>query len=81
MYIDALFAILGWVTGMLVNYLADVLPLRRRFAAPLCTVCQAEIPPVNYWLWPRRCPACGKHRRWRVWLVEVGLLEGVLENR
>ena len=71
MFINILIVLLGVATGMLVNYLADVLPLRRRFSKPLCTACQADMPPVNYWLWPRRCLACGKHRRWRVWLVEA----------
>jgi len=69
--IDILFAILGWVCGALVNYLADVLPWRRRLVAPFCQKCEAPIPLLNYLLWPRRCPVCQHPRRWRTWLVEI----------
>lgn len=62
--------ILGWCVGALVNYLSDVLPWKRRFAAPLCVLCQESIPWKNYFFWPRRCQACGRSRPWRVWVVE-----------
>jgi len=62
---------LGWIAGILVNYLADVLPLRRRLTRPFCIQCDAKVPWLNYLLWPRRCPACGYHRNIRVWVVEI----------
>lgn len=64
-------AVLGWACGAFVNYLSDVLPYRRRFARPFCLACQAPVPPVNYFFWPRRCPACTKPRPARTWLVEA----------
>ncbi len=64
-------AILGWIGGALINYLADVLPYRRRIAAPFCLKCQKPIPLVTYFLWPRRCPSCGERRDGLVWLVEA----------
>lgn len=63
--------ILGWLGGMLVNYLADVLPTRRRLCAPFCQNCQSDLGWVNALLWPRRCAACGRPRGWRSWLVEA----------
>lgn len=65
-----LVACAGWGLGCLVNYLADVLPYRRRLAQPFCLVCQAEQPPLNYFIWPRWCGKCGSRRKVRVWLVE-----------
>ena len=64
-------AILGWAGGALVNYLADVLPARRRLAPPFCLECQHSQAWANYLFWPRRCPACGRRRPWRTWLVEL----------
>lgn len=64
-------AVIGWLAGMLVNYCADVLPWKRRLTAPLCVVCQARMPWVNYLFWPRRCLACSRSRHWRVWAVEA----------
>jgi prepilin signal peptidase PulO-like enzyme (type II secretory pathway) len=66
-----LMLVIGWLAGALVNYCADVLPWKRRFAAPMCVNCQASIPLVNYFFWPRRCLACSERRGWRVWVVEI----------
>ena len=64
-------ALLGWLTGVLVNYLADILPIKRRLGKPICVACHETMPVVNYLLWPRRCPACGSRRAWRTWAVEA----------
>jgi leader peptidase (prepilin peptidase)/N-methyltransferase len=61
----------GWVCGMLVNYLADVLPLRRKLTRPFCIQCDATLSWLNYLLWPRRCAECNYRRSLRVWLVEA----------
>jgi leader peptidase (prepilin peptidase) / N-methyltransferase len=61
----------GWAVGALINYLADVLPYRRRLAYPFCLVCEAKFPILNYLLLPRECPECGSVRRARTWLVEL----------
>ncbi len=61
----------GWVCGAVVNYLADVLPLRRRLARPFCIQCDTTQSWVNYLLWPRKCPTCGLRRNIRVWVVEI----------
>jgi leader peptidase (prepilin peptidase)/N-methyltransferase len=63
--------IVGWISGMIVNYLSDVLPYRRSFAAPFCIQCGAPMKLLNYLFWPRRCEICGKHRSIRSWLVEI----------
>jgi leader peptidase (prepilin peptidase) / N-methyltransferase len=63
--------ILGWVIGMIVNYLADVLPLRRRLTRPFCIQCDNDQLWRNYLIWPRRCPVCDHRRNVRVWVVEV----------
>ena len=68
-YILAIFP--GWVCGALVNYLADVLPLRRRLTRPFCIQCDTTQPWLNYLLWPRKCATCGLRRGLRVWLVEL----------
>jgi len=64
-------ALLGWLTGVLVNYLADILPIKRRFGAPICVACHDPMPGVNYLFWPRRCPECWSRRTWRTWAVEL----------
>ncbi len=61
----------GWVCGALVNYLADVLPLRRRLTKPFCIQCDTDQAWLNYLVWPRKCPTCGLRRSFRVWVVEV----------
>ena len=61
----------GWLFGVVVNYLADVLPLRRRLTKPFCIQCDTTQNWVNYLIWPRKCPTCGYPRSVRVWVVEV----------
>jgi leader peptidase (prepilin peptidase)/N-methyltransferase len=61
----------GWLIGVLVNYVADVLPLRRRLTQPFCIHCDTTQSWVNYLLWPRRCPTCHQPRNIRVWVVEL----------
>ncbi len=61
----------GWLFGVLVNYLADVLPLRRRLTRPFCPQCDSTQPWLNYLIWPRHCLTCNYRRGIRVWLVEV----------
>ncbi len=64
--------LLGWSAGALVNYLADVLPVRRRFARPVCLHCGKHFESTfGYLVWPRRCPHCGKRRKIRTWIVEA----------
>jgi len=61
----------GWLLGALVNYLADVLPLRRKFTRPFCIHCDSTQTWLNYLIWPRKCPTCHQPRNFRVWVVEI----------
>jgi leader peptidase (prepilin peptidase)/N-methyltransferase len=60
----------GWLLGILVNYIADVLPLRRKLTQPFCIQCDTTQPWLNYLLWPRKCPTCTHRRSVRTWVVE-----------
>ncbi len=60
----------GWICGAFVNYVADVLPLRRKLTRPFCIQCDSTLAWINYLVWPRKCPTCGHPRGFRVWLVE-----------
>jgi leader peptidase (prepilin peptidase) / N-methyltransferase len=61
----------GWLFGVLVNYLADVLPLRRRLSKPFCVHCDTTQAWVNYLIWPRKCVTCQQTRNKRAWVVEL----------
>jgi leader peptidase (prepilin peptidase)/N-methyltransferase len=66
------FALLGLAIGWFINYLADILPIHRRLAAPLCRHCQTNLPPqsfLGYYLGLRPCPSCNTGQIWRYWLV------------
>ena len=63
---------------MLVNYLADVLPLRRRLTTPFCLVCDTKQTWTNYFIWPRRCPTCNSYRTRRTWIVEIFFISAAL---
>jgi len=63
--------LIGWMGGVLVNYLSDVLPTTRRLRSPVCVYCFEPQSLRNYLFWPRRCPECSHRRPYRVWLVEI----------
>lgn len=65
--------LLGLVAGLLVNYLADVLPRTRSLSTPCCTACQAQLPVMDYLLF-RRCPSCRARRPLRALLVPPALM-------
>jgi prepilin signal peptidase PulO-like enzyme (type II secretory pathway) len=64
--------LLGWLSGWLVNYLADVLPLARKFNHPVCSACQAKFKWADYLLF-RNCMNCGKRRSLRTWIVQAAM--------
>lgn len=63
--------LLGLVMGMIVNYLADVLPYKRRISHPFCQQCNADQSFWRYFVWPRKCLSCGSQRNYRTWIVEI----------
>jgi leader peptidase (prepilin peptidase)/N-methyltransferase len=63
--------ILGLFSGMMVNYLADVLPWKRKLVRPFCPSCDATQALTNYLVFPRRCPHCATPRSWRTWVLEL----------
>ena len=62
--------ILGWIAGLFINYVSDVLPRTRRFSQPACVHCQAPFSWKDY-LTLRPCRNCGRARSLRTWLVQV----------
>lgn len=71
MIIPVFIALVGWLAGMLVNYIADFLPRKRRLSHPTCLACETEIPYLRFFIWDRRCPTCHQSRSKRTWLVEI----------
>lgn len=65
--------IAGWIGGWVVNYLADVLPVTRRFSQPACPKCGTSYRWQDYLLF-RACRSCGKRRTVRVWIVQLFLM-------
>ena len=66
--------ILGWISGAIINYISDVLPLKRRLAHPFCSSCEKPQPVLNYLFWPRKCPHCSHLRTRRSWIVEIATI-------
>lgn len=61
----------GVLIGLLINYLADVLPATRRFSQPNCEHCQKPWTFVSY-VFRMRCPHCKQGRPLRWVFVNVG---------
>ena len=68
----------GCLVGLLINYLADVLPATRRLSRPACPECEAAYTLKDYLLaW--RCAQCGRRHPARHWMVVVvSVLSSVL---
>ncbi len=65
------FGLIGWLLGLTANYLADVLPEKRKLVTPFCTECSSTFQLINYLLYPRKCKHCGSRRKSRTWIVEL----------
>ena len=61
---------IGWLSGWLVNYLADVLPVTGKLYRPACPVCLAKYKWIDYLLF-RDCPDCGRYRGPRSLIVQA----------
>jgi leader peptidase (prepilin peptidase)/N-methyltransferase len=61
--------ILGWLSGWLVNYFADGLPLTRKLSHPACPACQTKVKWSDY-LFFRECSHCGKRRNLRTFIIQ-----------
>lgn len=59
----------GWAAGLIVNYLADVLPRTRRFSQPVCPRCGQPWPIGAYLL--MQAHTCGRRRSLRAWIVQA----------
>lgn len=62
--------VLGWLTGALLNYLADVLVQTRRLSPVGCMQCTATFAWHDY-LRLKPCRQCGAARELRAWLVQI----------
>ena len=62
--------LLGWIAGLFINYVSDVLPVTRRFSQPACPQCQTPFSLADYSTL-RTCRNCGKQRSLRTWLVQI----------
>lgn len=60
---------MGWFAGWIVNYLADVLPITRKFSPPACPQCNTEFNWKNYLLF-KSCEQ-GHPRTLRTWATPV----------
>ena len=72
-WLNLLFALIGLAVAIIINVLADDLPLRIRPLPPHCPQC-GHIHKIVQWLGllRRQCPQCGLPVRRRVIWVEVG---------
>jgi prepilin signal peptidase PulO-like enzyme (type II secretory pathway) len=63
-------AIIGAFCGVVINYLADVLPIYRKLGPPICQNCAKRFTPYNY-LISFRCKNCGQGASLRIILVHI----------
>lgn len=69
-FLFVLFILLGWLCGVIVNHLANVLPgeAMNPLSAPSCPACGRLLPLWQTALFPARCPGC-QRLPLRGWLV------------
>lgn len=68
--------LLGWLSGSLLNYLADVLPETRSFSRPVCRNCGSKRSLLEI-LFPRKCRQCQTPPAKRTWIVQIAALIAV----
>lgn len=80
--------LLGWLAGLIMNYIADTLPFTRSLQQPACKSCKTTINWKDYFFF-KPCQSCGVGRGLRIWLVQVvsvglvlrlGLVPGMAER-
>lgn len=65
-----IYALVGGIVGVLINYLSDVLPQTRRFSQPVCPHCSKPFSLRGY-LISFKCPNCDQKPRIRNFLVLI----------
>jgi len=61
--------LLGWIAGLFVNYVSDVLPITRSFSQPTCHNCSSSFSWLDF-LTLRACRNCRTRRSLRTWIVQ-----------
>lgn len=65
-----IYAVVGGLVGVLINYLSDVLPQTRRFSQPVCPHCSKPFSLKGY-LISFKCPNCEQKPRMRNFVVLI----------
>ncbi len=60
----------GFIISLVINYLADVLPIYRKLVKPKCTSCDQPINWLDYFS-GKRCRKCGRKIKIRYWTILV----------
>lgn len=68
-----LVVIVGGIIGILINYFSDVLPVSRRIARPLCSVCSQPYSMKDY-LISYKCSKCGSRISTRSIIVLISAI-------
>lgn len=70
MFLAILYIVIGAAIGVVINYLADVLPRTRRFSRPVCPKCEKSYSLQGY-LISFKCAHCGSQPSMRMILVLI----------
>jgi leader peptidase (prepilin peptidase)/N-methyltransferase len=65
-----IYALVGGIVGVLINYLSDVLPQTRRLSQPVCSHCSKPFSLRGY-LISFKCPNCDQKPRTRNFIVLI----------
>jgi prepilin signal peptidase PulO-like enzyme (type II secretory pathway) len=62
-------AFLGLISGLVINYLADILPSKKQISCPICLNCNETMEWGRYLLF-NRCTHCDARRSFRSYLIQ-----------